>query len=268
MQRDTIFRIASMTKPVTVAAAMALIEEGKLALTDPVAEWLPELADMRVLDDPRGPLDRTVPAQRPITVDDLMTHRSGLAYVFSVLGPLAGAYAQAVAPPGPGPLAGRAGRASAGASARRAADLQPRHRRARHRRCRASRASRCSDVLTERILGPLGHARHRLQRRPDRPAPGRHDVPARRRQTRCSHDVMGPAPIVDPPFCSGGAGSGRRPTTICASPGCCWAAATLDGVRVLSEESVATDAHRPADRRAEASRLSRSCRTGSAAGSG
>ena len=86
MQRDTIFRIASMTKPVTVAAAMSLVEEGKLALTDPVAKWLPELADMRVLLDPRGPLDKTSRARRQITVDDLMTHRSGLAYTFSVLG--------------------------------------------------------------------------------------------------------------------------------------------------------------------------------------
>ena len=49
MQRDTIFRIASMTKPVTVAAAMSLLDEGKLALTDPVAKWLPELSNMRVL---------------------------------------------------------------------------------------------------------------------------------------------------------------------------------------------------------------------------
>src|SRR5690606_12554548 len=92
MRRDTIFRIASMTKPVTVAAAMSLVDEGRLALTDPVARWLPELADMQVLADPRGELDRTVPARRQITVEDLMTHRSGLAYPFSVTGPLARAY--------------------------------------------------------------------------------------------------------------------------------------------------------------------------------
>ncbi len=94
MQRDTIFRIASMTKPVTVAAAMTLVDEGKLALTDPVAKWLPELSNMRVLDTPGGPLDKTHPARRPITVDDLMTHRSGLAYFFSVTGPLAKAYSR------------------------------------------------------------------------------------------------------------------------------------------------------------------------------
>lgn len=92
MQRDTIFRIASMSKPVTVAAAMTLVDEGKLSLSDPVSTWLPELAEMSVLKDPDGPLDETVPAARPITVDDLMTHRSGLAYSFSVTGPLSHAY--------------------------------------------------------------------------------------------------------------------------------------------------------------------------------
>src|SRR6185369_8946737 len=94
MQRDTIFRIASMTKPVTVAAAMTLVDEGKLALSDPVTKWLPELSDMRVLNAPGGPLEKTHPARRPITVDDLMTHRSGLAYFFSVAGPLAKAYSR------------------------------------------------------------------------------------------------------------------------------------------------------------------------------
>jgi CubicO group peptidase (beta-lactamase class C family) len=92
MQRDTIFRIASMSKPVTTAAAMMLVDEGRIALDDPVTRWLPELAEMRVLDDHRGPLDKTSPAQRPITVDDLLTHRSGLAYAFSATGPLAQAY--------------------------------------------------------------------------------------------------------------------------------------------------------------------------------
>ena len=56
MQRDTLFRIASMTKPVTVATAMSLIDDGKLALRDPIARWAPEMADVQVLDDPRGHL--------------------------------------------------------------------------------------------------------------------------------------------------------------------------------------------------------------------
>ena len=68
MTRDTIFRVASMTKPVTVAAAMTLVEEGRLALSDPITDWLPEFTSMQVLSDPRGPLDATVPARRAITV--------------------------------------------------------------------------------------------------------------------------------------------------------------------------------------------------------
>ena len=70
MQRDTIFRIASMTKPVTVAAAMSMAEQGRIALADPVTRWLPELADMRVLTEARGPLEATVPAIRDLTVED------------------------------------------------------------------------------------------------------------------------------------------------------------------------------------------------------
>src|ERR1700739_4239803 len=92
MQRDTVFRIAAISKPVTTAAAMTLVDEGKLALDDPVTRWLPEFADMRVLEDPDGPLSKTSPARRTITVDDLMTHRSGLVYAFSVTGPLSRAY--------------------------------------------------------------------------------------------------------------------------------------------------------------------------------
>lgn len=83
MTEDTIFAIASMTKPVTCVAAMMLVEEGTLALDDPVEKYLPELKGLRVLGDPRddkGDEVATVPAQRPITVRDLMAHASGLAY--------------------------------------------------------------------------------------------------------------------------------------------------------------------------------------------
>src|SRR5690349_12373091 len=77
MQRDTLFRIASMTKPVTSVAALMLIEEGRLALDAPIKRWLPEFADLRVLRDPTGPLDATVAPVRDVTVDDLFTHRAG-----------------------------------------------------------------------------------------------------------------------------------------------------------------------------------------------
>jgi CubicO group peptidase (beta-lactamase class C family) len=83
MRRDTIFRIASMTKPVAAVAAMILVEEGVLKLDDPVDKWLPELADRQVLKRLDGPLDNTVPAARAITVRDLLTLRMGFGYIFA-----------------------------------------------------------------------------------------------------------------------------------------------------------------------------------------
>jgi CubicO group peptidase (beta-lactamase class C family) len=77
MRRDTIFRIASMTKPITAAAAMILVEECKLRLDEPVDRLLPELAGRKVLRRLDGPLDDTVPANRPITLRDLLPFRMG-----------------------------------------------------------------------------------------------------------------------------------------------------------------------------------------------
>ena len=77
IRRDTLFRLASTTKPITAAAAMSLVEECRLRLDDPVDPWLSELADRRVLRTIESPLDDTVPAGRPITLRDLLTFRSG-----------------------------------------------------------------------------------------------------------------------------------------------------------------------------------------------
>lgn len=81
MRRDTIFRIASMTKPIAAAAAMILVEECKLRLDEPVNRLLPELADRKVLKRLDGPLDDTVPANRPISLRDLLTLRMGLGHI-------------------------------------------------------------------------------------------------------------------------------------------------------------------------------------------
>jgi len=81
MAGDTICRIASMTKPIVAACAMTLVEDCTLRLDDPVDALLPELAEMTVLSDPNGPLDDTVPAQRPITLRDLLTFRLGTGMV-------------------------------------------------------------------------------------------------------------------------------------------------------------------------------------------
>ncbi|HEY2710459.1 MAG TPA: serine hydrolase domain-containing protein [Caulobacteraceae bacterium] len=91
IERSTIFAIASMTKPVTVAAALMLVEDGVIELDDPITKWAPEFAEMRVLARADGPLDDTYPAPRPITIEDLMTHRSGLSYSVTAEGPLAAA---------------------------------------------------------------------------------------------------------------------------------------------------------------------------------
>jgi CubicO group peptidase (beta-lactamase class C family) len=91
--RDTIFRIASLTKPVTNVAALTLLEEGRFDLDDPITRVAPEFNTLRVLEDPEGALDRTIPAARDITYRDLLTHRSGLTYAAFHRGPIRAAYA-------------------------------------------------------------------------------------------------------------------------------------------------------------------------------
>lgn len=84
VRTDSIFRIASMTKPMVAVAALMLVEECKLRLEEPVDSWLPELAGRQVLVDGRGPIDGpTVPALRPITVHDVLTFRLGWGMDFS-----------------------------------------------------------------------------------------------------------------------------------------------------------------------------------------
>ncbi|HEY3916941.1 MAG TPA: serine hydrolase domain-containing protein [Stellaceae bacterium] len=82
MRRDTLFRITSMTKPVTAVAAMILVEECKLRLDEPVDRFLPELANRRVLQRLDGPLDDTVPARRALTLRDLLTFRAGYGFIW------------------------------------------------------------------------------------------------------------------------------------------------------------------------------------------
>jgi CubicO group peptidase (beta-lactamase class C family) len=236
MQRDTIFRIASMSKPVTVAAAMALVEEGKFALNDPVAPYLPEIADLRVMADPTGPLDKTVPLQRPITFDDLMTHRSGLAYAFSVGPPLSRAYGKLMfrqdqdrwlAELARLPLAHQPGDQITYSHATDVLGIA------------VSRieGKPLADVLAERIFGPLGmtssgfSVSHEGRRR----AATMYQLDE---QNTLRDDVMGPAPVVPPTFCAGGAGLWSTADDYLAFIRMLLGNGTVDGVRVLSEESV------------------------------
>lgn len=85
--RNAIFRIASMTKPITSVAAMMLVEEGKLRLDEPIDRLAPELAQRRVLKRMDGPLDDTVPARRPITLEDVLSFRLGWGFDFNAEAP-------------------------------------------------------------------------------------------------------------------------------------------------------------------------------------
>ncbi|MBN8581292.1 MAG: beta-lactamase family protein [Anaerolineae bacterium] len=96
MERNTIFRIASMTKPLTSTLALMLLDEGKFALTDPITRWAPEFSQMHVLRSSSGALDQTDPAERQITFEDLLTHRSGLTYADWHSGPIVKAYKEAL----------------------------------------------------------------------------------------------------------------------------------------------------------------------------
>ena len=235
MQRDTLFRIASMTKPVTVATAMSLVDEGKLALRDPIARWAPEMADVRVLDDPRGPLDRTHPARRAILIEDLLTHTSGLAYGFSVSGPISHAYVRLPFNRGPDawltelaalPLVHQPGDK---VTYSHATDLL------------GVIVSRVEDkpfyqVLDERILGPTGM-----------PDTGFFvSAEARRRaatmyriddEGRLRHDVMGPPHIKPPAFPNAGGGLLSTADDYLRFVRMVLGDGIIDGVRVLSPES-------------------------------
>jgi CubicO group peptidase (beta-lactamase class C family) len=204
MEHDTIFRIASMSKPVTTAAAMTLVDEGKLALDDPVARWLPELADMRVLDDRDGPLDRTSPIHRPITLDDLLTHRSGLAYAFSVTGPLSRAYLRLSMRRGPDawlaelgelPLAHQPGDRMTYSHATDVLGII----------LSRIEGKQLHEVLAERIFEPLGMRDTNFFVTTE----GRRRVATMYKLDETgelNHDTMGPPPIAPPPFCQGGGG--------------------------------------------------------------
>ena len=109
MTHDTIFRIASMTKPIASVALMMLYEEGRFQLRDPISKWLPEFADMRVAV-PAPPQERltgrykTVPASRPITVQQVLTHTAGLANTYR--GITQPEFQEVVAPREPGDTVG------------------------------------------------------------------------------------------------------------------------------------------------------------------
>jgi CubicO group peptidase (beta-lactamase class C family) len=105
MARDSLFRVASLTKPITAAAVMLLVDDGELALDDPIARWLPELASPVVVRTPAGPVDDVVPAVRPITVADLLTFRCGYGLAADMTLPAADLLLQVLGHPAAAPRA-------------------------------------------------------------------------------------------------------------------------------------------------------------------
>ena len=104
MRVDTLARISSNTKPMAAVLTLSLAEEGALGLDDPVERFVPELAGQRVLRRLDGPLEDTVPAERPVTIEDLLTMRLGFGFVFEADCPAVGAAVSAelgIGPPDP-----------------------------------------------------------------------------------------------------------------------------------------------------------------------
>ena len=137
LTEDTIFRIYSMTKPITSVAAMMLYEEGRFQLDDPVARYLPCFADMEVYVSGEGEAMRAEPAREPVTIHHLLTHTSGLTYSFNET-PVAALYKErgvqfAV---GDGSLTETVRQRQAGRVARRHLERRPRPGRRRHWRVR------------------------------------------------------------------------------------------------------------------------------------
>ncbi len=95
MEKDTIFRMYSMTKPITGTAIMILVDEGKLNVTDKLSKYLPEFSEMTVLEVADNGSTKTVPAKTPITIEHLLTHTSGLVYGLFDGGPLGEMYNEA-----------------------------------------------------------------------------------------------------------------------------------------------------------------------------
>lgn len=190
---------------------------------------------MRVLLDPHGALDKTEPAGRLITIDDLMTHRSGLAYAFSVLGPLSKAYGRMsfrqdqdrwLAELATLPLAHQPGERLTYSHATDVLGIA----------LSRIEGKSLSDILAERIFGPLAmpHTGFSVGTSGRRRAATMYKLD---RENVLRHDVMGPAPITDPPFCTGGAGLWSTVDDYLRFARMLLEGGVLDGVRALSEES-------------------------------
>ena len=241
---DTLWRIYSMTKPITSVAAMMLYEQGAFELTDPIARWIPAFADARVYKAGSAQSAATVPATEPVRVWHLLTHTSGLTYGFHHAHPVDEMYRPRATssrdPTGVDLAAACESFAAVPAAvpAGHRVELRRVHRRARPRRRGGLRAV-ARRVLRRAHLRPARHGRHRLVRGRGRRRP------ARRRSTwpvpaaSCATRALGDAATRPPALLAGGgglvstAGDYHRFTQMLLRGG------ELDGARLLGPRTVA-----------------------------
>ncbi|MDB5430439.1 MAG: hypothetical protein JWP35_1555 [Caulobacter sp.] len=248
VERDTIFRIASMSKPLTCLAALTMMEEGRFSLDDPISRVAPEFVRMRVLRAADGPLDDTVPADRQITFGDLLTHRAGLTYGDFHSGPIGAAHKAALGGDIDSPVAPDdwiAGLAALPLIGHPGADFHYGHSTDLLGLLIARMEGvSLGEVLSHRVFGPLGMSDTGFS------------VPADKRGRRagsCGFDAQGrPSALAAPP---GGAALAERPQGMAFESGGqgLWSTVddylafarlfvgegAVDGVRLLKPETMA-----------------------------
>ncbi|MET0180275.1 MAG: serine hydrolase domain-containing protein [Novosphingobium sp.] len=252
---DSLFRIYSMTKPVTGMAAMILIDEGKLGLDQPLAEILPRFARMRVQVTPDGPLADLRPAKTAITIRHLLTHTAGLAYPIVQRGPIKAAYeAAGLAPysfsrlPIPGLERGRAAPSLAAFADRLAEQplvYEPGTRWSYSvgldlmgRVIEVVSGQAFGAFLAERFFAPLGMSRTFFQ-----------IPPGETRRLTANYAILGGVPVpidlpdstifaAKPPFPFGGAGLVSSPRDYDRFLAMLAGYGAIDGKRVMSERAV------------------------------
>ncbi|WP_199435082.1 serine hydrolase domain-containing protein [Qaidamihabitans albus] len=245
VERDTVWRVYSMTKPITSVAAMMLVEQGVFDLADPISAWLPEFTDMRVYTKGSALRPATVPATEPIRVWHLLTHTAGLTYGFHHAHPVDAMYRQAgfelFSPPGMDLAACSAAWAELPLMFEPgtewnysvATDVLG-------RLVEVASGQPFDTFLAERILGPLGMTDTSFQATGgalDRLAALYAPEPGSRRAVR--HDAVGEAITRTPAFLSGGGGLASTAADYHRFTQFLLRGGELDGVRLLAPRTVA-----------------------------
>ena len=261
MKTDSIFRIASMTKPVTSVAIMMLFEEGKLFLTDPVSKFIPAFKSSTVMEG-TGAEAKPVPARRAITIRDLLAHKSGITYGFLNGGAVGGGYRKNGVTDGLTSTTmtleendQQAGGGTAGEPAGRGVQLQPLDRRPRPRR-RSRVGSAVQRVPARAHLQAAEDERHRLHRAGGEVVALRDGVFAGRQGRHPADDRSGS--VRQHPHVAVGAttrragrispaapASHRRRATTRASRNMLLNGGALDGVRLLGPKTIELMTHQP-----------------------